>query len=115
MFPLTQENEIKKLESLEESEVRYQIAQFKYSGSTHLAEEWLLQKEAARLAATEAETLAVAKEAVTAASLSASAANRSASAAYEQARWAKWAAAIAATMAIITARSEIYDVIKSLL
>lgn len=97
-------NEIRELEDMGEVVVRYSIADGTFFGHREVAEEWLRQKEAARLAATEAETLAIARE-------SADAASRSASASYEQARWAKWAAAIAVTAAIISARGEIVELI----
>ena len=112
---MSRTKELARLESLGESEVRYQLAQFSYSGSLQLTEEWLRQNEAARLTAMEVETLATARETAIAASRAASAAERSASAAFEQARWAKWAAAIAATAAIVSARDEIVQVIKSLI
>lgn len=104
---MSRPEEFARLEALGESEVRYQLAQFRYSGSTQLAEEWLRQKEAARLAVVEAKALATAKSA-------AEAANLAASAALLQARWAKWAALIAAIAAVISAKDEIIHAIKHL-
>jgi hypothetical protein len=107
--------DIQELEELGEEAVRYSIAHGSFFGNREVAKEWLRQKEAARLSATEAETLAIAKETAAAAIRSASAADRSASSAYEQARWAKWAAAIAATAAIISAKNEIIELITKYL
>lgn len=97
-------DEIRELEEAGEDTVRYSIAHGSFFGNHEVAEEWLRQKEAARLAAIQKEALAIAKD-------TAASARRSASAAYEQARWAKWAAVIAATAAIISTRNEIIELI----
>ncbi len=105
---MSREKEIERLEQLGESEVRYQLAQFQYTGSTQLAEEWLKQKESQRNVALEDARISATKAA-------AEAAARSADAASAQARWAKWAAAIAAAAAIISAKELIAAAIKQLL
>jgi hypothetical protein len=105
------QRDLAELEQMGEESVRYSIVHGSFFGNHEVAREWLRQKEAARLAVTEAENLAVAKEQANAASRAASAAEKASSAAFEQARWAKWAAVIAMVAAVVSARDQIHELI----
>lgn len=103
------------LESHGEAEVRKRLAQGIY-GVKHaaIAQEWLRSKEIARTEASaakrdarEEETLSIARRALSVAEDANRIATRDLSAAVEQARWAKWAAILAAIAAVIATKDQI--------
>jgi len=106
------EKQIKILERLGESEVRYLLTDFSHHDfDPRVAEEWLRQKEDLRVAVSSAkrdereeETLKIAKSA-------AEAAAEAARFASEQARWARWAVIIAVIAAMIATKDDIFKFI----
>lgn len=114
----------KDLEAMGERAVRNELNSGKYGhaglpGFTFVSA-WLADTEFVRLAADSAKrdereerTLAIAEDANSIASRALEVANSQAAAAFEQARWAKWAAIVATTAAIIAIKDQILALVIS--
>ena len=108
------------LESMGEAEVRITLAKglFLMGQQTNLAQEWLRGKDEERVSvssnkrdAREEETLSIARRALAIAEDANSIATRDLAAAVSQARWAKWAAILAAIAAVIATKDQILALI----
>ena len=113
---------VPEFEALGEAEVlrRFKCGEFNSFTRKEPARAWLELKESVRLTeasakrdAREEETLSIAKRALSIAEEANLIATRDLSAAREQARWAKWAAIIAAIAAMIATKEEIVALVIS--
>lgn len=114
----------KDLEAMGERAVRNELNSGKYGHARipvfSFVSAWLADAEFARLAANSAKrdereerTLAIAEDANSIAVRALAIANSQSVAAFEQARWAKWAAIVATTAAIIASKDQIFALVIS--